>query len=162
MAVKVKTGSGHRRHRRLRILCVVARAGAGFYFFSQHSIRKRPRRKGGGAIRASEGTVQGHKRSRARRERTLPRSIRIGRRRRHRGSPNSSTCSRSIPRRADREGIDPFRLLRFQSRGSRVDFNGGRLDLEDLKLTVDDLERFGPTLIVDHSRQRRRVLVWSQ
>jgi hypothetical protein len=32
-----------------------------------------------------------------------------------------------------------------------------------LKLTVEDLERFGPTLIVDHrSSSGERVLVWSQ
>jgi len=56
----------------------------------------------------------------------------------------------------------PFWLLRFKSRGT-IDFNGGRLELEDLKLTVEDLERFGPTLIVDHkSTGGERVLVWSQ
>jgi hypothetical protein len=37
------------------------------------------------------------------------------------------------------------------------------MDLEDLKLTVEDLERFGPTLIVDHSSASGdHVLVWSQ
>src|SRR5262245_12387178 len=37
----------------------------------------------------------------------------------------------------------PFWLLRMKTRGM-VDFNGRRMDLEDLKLTVEDLERFGP------------------
>jgi hypothetical protein len=56
----------------------------------------------------------------------------------------------------------PFWLLRLKPRGT-IDFNGGRLELEDLKLTVEDLERFGPTLIVDHkSMGGERVLVWSQ
>jgi len=56
----------------------------------------------------------------------------------------------------------PFWLLRLKSRGT-IDFNGGQLELEDLKLTVEDLERFGPTLIVDHkSSGGERVLVWSQ
>jgi len=56
----------------------------------------------------------------------------------------------------------PFWLLRLKSRGT-IDFNGGNLELEDLKLTVEDLERFGPTLIVDHkSPGGERVLVWSQ
>lgn len=56
----------------------------------------------------------------------------------------------------------PFWLLRLKSRGT-IDFNGGQLELEDLKLTVEDLERFGPTLIVDHKSARgERVLVWSQ
>ena len=37
------------------------------------------------------------------------------------------------------------------------------MDLEDLKLSVEDLERFGPTLIVDQtSADGKRVLVWSQ
>jgi hypothetical protein len=57
----------------------------------------------------------------------------------------------------------PFWLLRMKMGGTTVDFNGGRMDLEDLKLTVEDLERFGPTLIVDHSTGRGdRVLIWSQ
>jgi hypothetical protein len=56
----------------------------------------------------------------------------------------------------------PFWLLRLKSQGT-IDFNGGNLELEDLKLTVEDLERFGPTLIVDHkSPGGDRVLVWSQ
>jgi hypothetical protein len=56
----------------------------------------------------------------------------------------------------------PFWLLRLKARGT-IDFNGGHLELEDLKLTVEDLERFGPTLIVDHqSSGGERVLVWSQ
>ena len=39
----------------------------------------------------------------------------------------------------------------------------GDVDLAKLKLTVEDLEHFGPTLIVDHKdRSGARVLVWSQ
>ena len=57
----------------------------------------------------------------------------------------------------------PFWLLRMKMRGTAIDFNGNRMDLEDLKLTVEDLERYGPTLIVDHrSTSGERVLVWSQ
>jgi hypothetical protein len=57
----------------------------------------------------------------------------------------------------------PFWLLRMKMRGTTIDFNGKRMDLEDLKLTVEDLERFGPTLIVDHrSTSGERVIVWSQ
>ncbi len=57
----------------------------------------------------------------------------------------------------------PFWLLRMKMRGTTIDFNGNRMDLEDLRLTVEDLERFGPTLIVDHrSTSGERVLVWSQ
>ncbi len=57
----------------------------------------------------------------------------------------------------------PFWLLRMKMRGTTIDFNGNRMDLEDLKLTVEDLEHFGPTLIVDHrSSSGERVMVWSQ
>ncbi len=57
----------------------------------------------------------------------------------------------------------PFWLLRMKMKGTTIDFNGSQMDLEDLKLTVEDLERFGPTLIVDHaSASGERVLVWSK
>jgi hypothetical protein len=57
----------------------------------------------------------------------------------------------------------PFWLLRMQAGDATIDFNGNRMDLEDLKLTVEDLERYGPTLIVDHQESGGdRVLVWSQ
>jgi hypothetical protein len=57
----------------------------------------------------------------------------------------------------------PFWLLRLKTGGGSVDLNGSRMNLEDLKLTVEDLERFGPSLIVDHaSAKGDRVLVWSQ
>ena len=47
--------------------------------------------------------------------------------------------------------------------GATIDLNGKHMNLEDLKLTVEDLERFGPTLIVDHRNATgERVLVWSQ
>jgi hypothetical protein len=57
----------------------------------------------------------------------------------------------------------PFWILRMKMKGTTIDLNGNQMDLEDLKLTVDDLERFGPALIVDHrSTSGERVLVWSQ
>ena len=57
----------------------------------------------------------------------------------------------------------PFWLLRMKSHGATIDFSGNRMDLEDLKLTVEDLERFGPSLILDQKNEGGdRVLVWSQ
>ncbi|HEX5473422.1 MAG TPA: hypothetical protein VFX12_02075 [Vicinamibacterales bacterium] len=57
----------------------------------------------------------------------------------------------------------PFWLLRLKMRGTRIDIGGDRVDLADLKLTVEDLERYGPTLIVDHTgRDGERVLVWTK
>jgi hypothetical protein len=57
----------------------------------------------------------------------------------------------------------PFWLLRLKSGGTRFSMGGGDVDLAKLRLTVEDLERFGPTLILDHKdRHGARVLVWSQ
>lgn len=57
----------------------------------------------------------------------------------------------------------PWWIMRLQKRESVINLNGRDMNLEDLKITIDDLERFGPTLIVDHkSPQGERVLVWSQ
>jgi hypothetical protein len=57
----------------------------------------------------------------------------------------------------------PFWLLRLKLRDTRIDVGHSNLDLAKLRLTVDDLERFGPTLLVDHhDADGARVLVWSQ
>ena len=57
----------------------------------------------------------------------------------------------------------PFWLLRMKMKGATIDFGGRNMDLEDLKLTVEDLERFGPTLVLDQRNDGGdRVLVWSQ
>ena len=57
----------------------------------------------------------------------------------------------------------PFWLLRMKMKGATIDFGGNSMDLEDLKLTVEDLERFGPTLVLDQKNEGGdRVLVWSQ
>jgi hypothetical protein len=57
----------------------------------------------------------------------------------------------------------PFWLLRLKAGNTTIDLNGNRMDLEDLRLSVHDLERFGPSLIVDHQApDGERVLVWSK
>jgi hypothetical protein len=57
----------------------------------------------------------------------------------------------------------PFWMLRLKMRGTRFDVGGGNVDLAKLRLTVEDLERYGPTLILDHKdSDGSRVLVWSQ
>lgn len=56
----------------------------------------------------------------------------------------------------------PFWLLRLKMNGN-IDLGGNRVQLEDLKMTVEDLERFGPTLVLDQTNAGGdRVLVWSQ
>jgi hypothetical protein len=57
----------------------------------------------------------------------------------------------------------PFWLLRRRPGNATIDLNGSRMDLEDLRLTVEDLERYGPAVIVDHSApDGERILVWSK
>jgi hypothetical protein len=57
----------------------------------------------------------------------------------------------------------PFWLLRLKMRGSRFDVGGSNVDLAKLRLTVEDLERYGPTLILDQKdTDGARVLIWSQ
>lgn len=57
----------------------------------------------------------------------------------------------------------PFWMLRLKLRNSTINIGGRNLDMEDLKLTVEDLERYGPTLILDQDDRRgAHVLVWSQ
>jgi len=58
----------------------------------------------------------------------------------------------------------PFWLLRMKSGQTRFSMpSGDDVDLARLRLTIEDLERFGPTLILDHKdRSGSRVLVWSQ
>jgi hypothetical protein len=148
------------------ILCVVCAAGVGFYFFSQHfDSQTATPVKAGVQFEQAKAQFKGQKPL-----------IELD----ERGHFLRSNPDRPAPittRRPDQLYVlafdpdderivkvsIPFWLLRFKSRGARVDFNGGRLDLEDLKLTVEDLERFGPTLIVDHkSVNGERVLVWSQ
>ena len=57
----------------------------------------------------------------------------------------------------------PFWLLRMKAGNATIDLNGSKMDLEDLRLTIHDLERQGPSLIVDHQApDGDRVLVWSR
>ena len=150
----------------LCILCVVAMAGVGFYFFSQHFDTKVVSRETASTefervkvqFTGQKPLIELDERGRFLRANS-DRAVQPNARR-----PDQLYVLAFDP---DDERIVkvtiPFWLLRFKSRSATVDFNGGRLDLEDLKLTVEDLERFGPTLIVDHkSSGGERVLVWSQ
>jgi hypothetical protein len=56
----------------------------------------------------------------------------------------------------------PFWLLRLKS-GGNFTMNGNHVDMAKLHLTVEDLDRYGPTLIVDHRDPKgAHVLVWTQ
>jgi hypothetical protein len=148
------------------ILGIIAMAGVGFYFFSQH-VRTQAASPSSAAreFAAVSGRFSG--------QRPLIELDTHGRLLR-------SNTDRMAPEKAEpleelrvlafdpddsrivRISI-PFWLLRLKMRGTTINFNGNRMDLEDLKLTVEDLERYGPTLIVDHTASSgERVLVWSQ
>jgi hypothetical protein len=64
----------------------------------------------------------------------------------------------------DDEGLTrvdlPFWLVRLKSGPIEISSKSG---FDDLNLTVDELERFGPALLVDHvSRSGDRVLIWTE
>ena len=54
----------------------------------------------------------------------------------------------------------PFWLLRLKS--GPIEIGDGPLRHTDLHLTVEDIERYGPTLVLDHEDRRSRVLVWTE
>jgi hypothetical protein len=58
----------------------------------------------------------------------------------------------------------PFWMLKLGDQGTiNLGRDGREIDLDKLELKIADLERFGPTLILDHRGSRgERVLVWSQ
>jgi len=148
------------------ILCVIAVAGVGLYFFSQHvQTRAASPTKAAQEFELVEKRFVGQKPLieldnrghylRANTDRTPPANAAM---------PDALNVLAFDPDdgRIVRIAI-PFWLLRMKMHGATVDFNGNKMDLEDLKLTVEDLERFGPTLIVDHRNAHgERVLVWSQ
>jgi hypothetical protein len=147
------------------IICVVAMAGAGFYFFSRHFDTQV-------VSRESAGEQFDDVKARFAKQQPLIELDEHGRFLRANvdrpANPNTKIPDQLFvlafdphDRRIVRVTL-PFWLLRMKPRGT-IDFNASRVDLEDLKLTVEDLERFGPTLIVDHQGMSgERVLVWSQ
>jgi len=148
------------------VLCVVAMAGVGVYFFSKHI-----------ETRSASATSAAHEFELIR-ERFIAQKplIELDERGRYlRSNPDRPVKPNTPPPDAlnvlafdpdDGRIVKvsiPFWLLRMKMRGTTIDFNGRRMDLDDLKLSVEDLERFGATLIVDHkSASGERVLVWSQ
>jgi hypothetical protein len=148
------------------ILCVIAMAAAGIYYFTQNIEAK----KASPTVAASEFNAV---RERFRGQKPLIELDERGRFLRSnvdRPAPANARQPESLHVLAfdpDDEGLVkvtvPFWLLRMKIGNSHVDFGDSRMDLEELKLTVEDLERFGPTLILDQTNAGGdRVLVWSQ
>jgi hypothetical protein len=148
------------------ILGIIAMAGVGIYFFSRH-IETRTESPAG-AARAFEQVS-----SRFSDQKPLIELDEHGRYLRSNTDRQAAPGVR-VPEALHVMAFDPddgrivrvdipFWLLRLKLRGSSIDFNGRRMELEDLKLTVEDLERYGPALVVDHrARSGERVLVWAQ
>jgi hypothetical protein len=149
------------------ILCVIAVAGVGLYFFSRHVETQ--------ALSAADAETRfAEVRQRFETARPLIELDERGdllRTNPERQTPDDAPTPTTLYVMAYDEGDSrivrlsvPFWLLRLQKRGHAVvDLGGRRLDLEELKLTVEDLERLGPALIVDHrDRRGAHVLVWSQ
>jgi hypothetical protein len=148
------------------ILCLVAMAGASFYYFSKHIEARK-------ATPAAAAAEFDSVRARFKGQKAL---IELD----ERGNFLRSNTDRPAPANPrelealyvlafdpDDEGLVklkvPFWLLRLKMKGATVDFSGRSVDLEDLKLTVQELERFGPSLVLDQTNAGGdRVLVWSQ
>jgi hypothetical protein len=57
----------------------------------------------------------------------------------------------------------PLWLLRFNASGFHVTTREGDVSFERFRLTVEDVERHGPGLVLDHeSRDGERVLIWAE
>jgi hypothetical protein len=148
------------------VVAVIAIAGVGFYFFSQH-IETRTVSAATASRDFAEVTARfvGQKPLvELDRHGNFVRSNPDRPARRNRAVPEQLYVMAFDPDdgRVVRLAI-PFWLLRLKTGGGNIDFNGNKMNLEDLRLSVADLERFGPSLIVDHaSADGNRVLVWSQ
>ena len=148
------------------ILCLVTVAGVGFYFVSKHIDTKEVSPAAAAKeFEAVKAGFEGQKPLieldskgqflRAHTDRPAPRHV---------NTPDQLYLLAFDPKdqRIVRFSL-PFWLLRMKAGNTTIDLNGNRMDLEDLRLTVADLERFDPTLIVDHqSTDGERVLVWSK
>jgi hypothetical protein len=148
------------------VLGVVAMAGVGLYFFSQH-VQTRTVSAGNAATdfdqvrRRFEGQkplieLDKHgKYLRSNVDRKPPANAK---------APESINVMAFDPDEGKIVRVSiPFWVVRMKMHGATIDLNGNHMNLEDLRLTAEDLERFGPTLIVDHENANgERVLVWSQ
>jgi hypothetical protein len=57
----------------------------------------------------------------------------------------------------------PFWVLRLTHPGAQLKFGTDEIDLEHLKVTIEDLERHGPGLILDHREPNgSHVLLWAE
>ena len=148
------------------ILCLVAMAGFGFYYASQH-IETR--------AASPESAAKDFEEVRARFSGQKP-LIELDDRghfvRAH--TDRKAALHARVPESVHVLAYDPdegrlvrlsipFWLIRLKTGNASIDFNGRKMDLDDLRLSVDDLERYGSTLIAEHKTpDGSHVIVWSQ
>ncbi|NNF08407.1 MAG: hypothetical protein HKN21_16725 [Candidatus Eisenbacteria bacterium] len=61
------------------------------------------------------------------------------------------------------QGAVPFWFYRLKGPAFSFGLSDSRFDIEKLGLTTDDLERFGPAVIIDETMQSGdRILVWTE
>ena len=148
------------------VLFVIAMAGAGLYFFSQHiSARNVSATTAATEFDSIRSQFTGQKALieldergnflRSNTDRPTPANSRI---------PEKLYVLAFDPDDGSLVRVTiPFWLLRLKMKGAAIDFGDRSMELEDLKLTVEDLERVGPTLVLDQVNDGGdRVLVWSQ
>ena len=57
----------------------------------------------------------------------------------------------------------PFWVLRFSPGNGEININDDSLRLQNIRITVKDVEDAGPGLLVDHAdREGRQVIVWTE
>jgi Kef-type K+ transport system membrane component KefB len=146
------------------ILMVIAMAGAGFYFFSKHiQTTHASATTAAGEFEAVRAKFQGQKP-------LIELDARGNFLHANTERPDGDRRPEVLHVLAfdpDDGGLVrvnvPFWLLRMKSKGAAISLGSSRLDLEDLKLTVEDLDRYGPLLVLDQKNEGgERVLVWSQ
>jgi len=150
----------------LGVLCLVAMAGFGFYYASRH-IQTR--------VATPESAARDFAEIRARFSGQQPlielddkgRFLKAHTDRKPAPQAKTPESVNVLAYDPDEERLVrlsiPFWLLRLKTGDASIDFNGRKMDLEDLRLSVEDLERFGPTLIAEHKTpDGSHVIVWSQ
>jgi hypothetical protein len=94
-----------------------------------------------------------------------PRLSDEARRRQHEGRLGSVAVLAWNPREGELVRLSlPFWLLRLQGKPFKIGDVVSGLDADALTLTAEDIERFGPGILLDYEDDRRgaRVLVWTQ
>ena len=145
------------------VVCVIAVAGFGIYFISQH-VQSSPV-SSADALRSIDDARGRFKDARPLFELDRNEKPRLTRRLEELPAGSARAQSMNIlvwdPRKERLARITlPFWMLRLGK--NNIDLSG-EFDVQRLPLDIEQLERIGPTLLFDHRPQTgQRVLVWTQ